>query len=111
MWPMFVRWTLRIGLGSMLLLTLPLFPLAVTNSSAELPRPPIDVPDLLDISTASADQLKALPGMGDAYSKKIIKGRPYQRKDELVQKKIHPRATYEQIKDKMSRNRSNVGSD
>ena len=57
--------------------------------------------DLLNINTATAEQLTAPPGIDEAYTEKIIKGRPSQRKDELVQKKILPRATYEGIKYKI----------
>ena len=54
--------------------------------------------ELLDINSASADELKALPGIGDAYSKKIVDGRPYAKKDQLVSKKILPQKTYDGIK-------------
>jgi len=74
---------------------------ALASSAGPPPRPPTDVPDLLDINTATSEQLNAILGIGDAYSEKIIKGRPYQRKDELVQRQILPRATYETIKYKI----------
>ena len=100
MWARFMRLTGRVVLGSIVLMCLSA-PIAIAASSSAPPRPPTDVPDLIDINTATAEQLQALPGIGEAYSEKIIKGRPYQRKDELVQKKILPRPTYENIKYKI----------
>jgi competence protein ComEA len=53
---------------------------------------------LLDINSAAKEELEKLPGIGTAYSQKIINGRPYAKKDQLVSKGIIPQATYEKIK-------------
>ena len=85
----------------LLFLTLALSAGIVKTSSAASPAPQTATADKLDINTATADQLKALPGIGDAYSQKIIAGRPYRTKLDLVQKRIIPQATYDRIKDQI----------
>src|SRR5215470_5995823 len=81
-----------------ILLVFPLLAISPINSCVVYAA---DKAEPLDINTATVDQLKALPGIGDAYSEKIIKHRPYKRKDELVQKKVIPQATYDKIKDQI----------
>jgi DNA uptake protein ComE-like DNA-binding protein len=56
---------------------------------------------LLDLNSASVEELQALPGIGDKRAADIVKNRPYKGKDELVQKKIVPGAVYAKIKDQI----------
>jgi DNA uptake protein ComE-like DNA-binding protein len=99
-------------LGALLALT----PALIQSSQAQTPAPkaaPMAAPaakkdaapapkvELIDINRASAKDLDALPGIGEARSKAIIAGRPYKAKDELTKRKIIPQNVYDAIKDKI----------
>ena len=91
-------------LAAALLLTLPLGAVAqkaTTKAASAAKTAAATTTDKLDINTATADQLKAFPGIGDAYSKRIIDGRPYTAKNQLVTRGILPQATYNKIKDQI----------
>ena len=88
-----------------LVMLLTLFLLQVAHVSPAAAQPVMvaaaDSADKLDLNTATKDQLKALPGIGDVYAQKIIEGRPYRTKLDLVHKQIIPQATYDKIKDQI----------
>ena len=57
--------------------------------------------ELIDVNTATEEQLRTLPGIGAAFAQRIIKNRPYRGKNEIVSKAGVPQATYDKIKDKI----------
>ena len=57
--------------------------------------------NLIDINSASADELKSLPGIGDDYCAAIINNRPFENKRQLVTRNVLPQATYDRISERI----------
>ena len=88
-------------LAAALFLTLPLGAVSQTKPASPAKPAAATTTDKIDINTAPVDELKAFPGIGDAYAKRIIDGRPYTAKNQLLTRGILPEATYNKIKDQI----------
>lgn len=104
----------RFAPGLVLAITTLFAPAAIADTAPKAPTtttkaPAKDAPakpapakaELVDINSATEEQLAALPGVGEVYSKKIVAGRPYAKKDQLVSKKVVPAGVYKKFSAKI----------
>ncbi len=88
---------LAVALSLMLPLSMPAQMASTTKPAAAAAA----ATDKIDINSATPDQMKAIPGIGDAYAKRIVDGRPYTAKNQLVSRGILPQGVYDKIKDQV----------
>lgn len=72
---------------------------AATATAQTRPSPPAS--SLIDLNTASRDDLMALDGIGEVRADAIIRARPFKAKTELVERRLIPEALYDKIADKV----------
>lgn len=96
-----MRTLVKLLMATVLALALTVPALAAEKPVATAKPATVAKAEPMDINSAAEAQLKTLPGIGDAYAKKIIAGRPYAKKDQLKTKNIIPVATYDKIQDKI----------
>ena len=92
----------RVVCGAGLALAFTIVPATWALSPAPAPQKPSTMSAMqmgqVDINTATESQLKAVPGIGDVYAKRIVQNRPYSSKDQLVSKGVLPQGVYDKVK-------------
>jgi competence protein ComEA len=93
--------SMRILILALALIACALAQKPASNKPVAEPKPATAQAQVIDINSATEAELRTVPGIGEAYAKKIIAARPYRAKNELVQKKVLPAGVYDKVKDRL----------